>query len=225
MQTQRQRFEQYFSLPGAKDLARERIILTAADAFDAATANGHITSDQLQVIVQAVSHRSTRIWESCCGLLAAASELWPLAAAAILQMSRESHAHVRFNAICSLSTKTPINVVNEVLKCGLADRSARVRWKAADKASSLNQRQLIPEIAIAVEREVNVRVKASMIFSLHFLKDGFLVERKEDGSYSVSVRLYDPPGGTVELVSENEFRTRGIESIVAEVRKKCSRVV
>jgi hypothetical protein len=113
-------------------------------------------------------------------------------------------------------------VIDEVLRSGLADRSARVRWKAADQASFLNQRQLIPEVAMAVEREVNLSAKFSMTFSLHFLKDGFLVRRNEDGSYRVSVRLIDPPGGTVEHVSEDEFTAKGIETIVAQVRKRLS---
>lgn len=202
MVTQRERFERYFGLPGPKDSDREQVLLAVADAFDAAMIDGDMTEDRLRVIVQAVSSPKVAIWESCCGILGAASERWPNAAEAILQISRQSHAHVRFNAICSLTEKTPAHVVNEVLKNGLSDRSARVRWKAADQACSLNQHRLIPDIAKAVNCEVNPKAKSSINFSLHFLRDGFLVRRNEDGSYNISIRLFDPPGGQGGIVQK-----------------------
>src|SRR6516165_3763073 len=141
MLTQRERFERYFRLPGPKDPEREQVILAAADAFDAAMIDSNMTEDRLQAIVHAVSSPKAAIWQNCCGLLGAASECWPIAAEAIRQLSSHRLAHVRFKAICSLSEKTPADVVDEVLKTGLGDRSARVRWKAADQACSLNQHQ------------------------------------------------------------------------------------
>jgi hypothetical protein len=217
MRNQRERFEAYFRLPGPKDPVREKIILAAADAYDAAAASGNMTEEHLRTIVQAVSHPSTRIWESCCSLLAAASERWQIAAEAIITMLRERRAHIRFSAICSLGEKTPAAVIDKVLKAGLVDRSARVRWKAADMACSLDQRQLIPDVAAAVSRERNASAKDTIDFALHFLRDGFLVRRQDNGSYWVSVRL--SRGGTGTEISEREFAEKGIEAIVDEIRR------
>jgi hypothetical protein len=88
-------------------------------------------------------------------------------------------------------------------------------------ADSLDQRQLIHDIAAAVSRERNASAKDAIDFSLHFLRDGFLVRRQDDGSYWVSVRL--SKGGTGAEISEREFAEKGIEAIVDEIRRSHER--
>jgi hypothetical protein len=74
------------------------------------------------------------------------TETWPQAAETVLTMSKNSKAHVRFNAICCLKPGTTQTVVNTVLKSGLADKSSRVRWKAAEKTEQLEMVNLLPEL-------------------------------------------------------------------------------
>ena len=180
-----------------------------------------ISAEQLQVIVGAVSSPRARTWENCCTLLMWASEHWPEAADAILEMMRSQKAHVRFAALCSLGSKTPQVVVDQALRNGLADRSSRVRWKAADQANALSCRHLIPDITTALSSEKNPQTKSSIAFSLGFLRDGYVIKPVENGKFSIAVRLRT--GGTGVTVTATELETKGIDLIVSEVRERSDR--
>jgi hypothetical protein len=173
LDSQRARYE------GIIELAREQgcpnphvdpVLMAAADAFDAATARGGPTRAQLATIVGAASHKLARIWYDGIRILRRASERWPEAAEAIRAMSRDTMAHVRFCALCSLGTETPPDVTDAVIKAGLTDRSANVRWKAADRAASLKRVHLAPEIEAALAAERNERARRSIRHDLQRLR-------------------------------------------------------
>lgn len=220
MTTQRERFEHFFALPGARHLEAEAAILAAADAYDAAKSRGRMDASEVEIIVDAVSSDSRRISESCYTLLAFASQHWNNAADAIVGMSHNPRAHVRFNAICSLSRKTPQGVIDKVLRGGLTDRSSRVRWKAADRAETLDQSHLVPDIAAALSAEKNEKARKEIGFALGFLRDGYDIRRRSSDSFTVSVRLGRGSGGTLVDVTAEELDAKGIQAIVAEVQKQ-----
>ena len=147
------------------------ILLRAADAYDAAQARGGPSSEQLAVIVEAASHRLASIWYDGIGILGRASEQWPEAAGAIGAMSRDRKAHVRFCALCSLRPGTPADVTDQMIKSGLVDRSASVRWKAADRAASLGRSHLAAEVEAALAVERNQKARRSMGFDLERLRN------------------------------------------------------
>jgi hypothetical protein len=218
MKTQRSRLEAYYSLPGARHPDDEKAVLAAADAYDVAVAAGKIAPGQLQVIIDAVSNPRTRVWENCIYLLQSASEQWPQAAEAILDMMRSTKANVRFAALCSLGPQTPSPVIDQAIRNGLCDRSSRVRWKAADKANQLDCKHLIPDVQRALQSETNARAKASIELDCAFLRDGYLAKPQGDGSFHISIKL--PRGGTCVNVSAKELEERGIEAILSEARRR-----
>ena len=178
------------------------------------------SADQLQAIVRAVSHPSTRIWENCCDLLAAASERWQAAAEAILEMLHKRRAHVRFNAICSLSEKTPAAVIEKALKAGLGGRNSHSRWKAADTASSLNQRQLIPDVAAGLRHVSPMRtLKTQSNLLCTSCRMVFLSVARTTAHITFQSVFTTPRAAPSTEISEREFAEKGIETIVAEVRR------
>lgn len=154
---------------GARNAHVDPILLAAADAYDAAEAQGSPSLEQLQIIVDAASHPLARIWMDGIRILMRASGWWDEAAQAILIMSKNSKTQVRFNAICVLGPKTPDAILDTVLKAGLTDRSTRVRWKAADRAASLRQFHLEPEIEAALAAEQNTKTRHSIAHDLQRL--------------------------------------------------------
>ncbi len=171
--SQRARYE------GLIELAREEgcpnphidpVLMAAADAFDAATARGGPAPEHLATIVEGASHKLARIWYDGIRILQRASERWPEAAEAIREMSRDTKAHVRFCALCSLGARTPADATDAVIKAGLTDRSANVRWKAADRAVSLHRVHLAPELEAALAAERNERARRSIQHDLQRLR-------------------------------------------------------
>ncbi len=79
--------------------------MRAVDAFDAIQTSGRMEAEQLDAIVSAASSKRTPLCENASNLLDALSEKWPQVRDAILRMSRDKRAHVRFSAILCLGNK------------------------------------------------------------------------------------------------------------------------
>lgn len=172
--TERAKYETFVRLAreqGAANAHVDPVLLVAADAYDAATACGAPSSEQIRMLVDAASHPLERVWLDGVRILMRASEQWNEAAQAILIMSKSNLAHVRFNAICSLGPKTPSTIIDAVSRAGLTDRSARVRWKAADRAASLQQFHLEPDIEAAIKEERSAKALRSMTYDLQRLRN------------------------------------------------------
>ena len=59
---------------------------------------------------------------------------------------------------------------------GLVDKSARVRWKAADRAEKLEKVELIPELTAAVAAEKDAKTRGTIEHHLLLLRDGYILE-------------------------------------------------
>ena len=147
------------------------------------------------------------IWNSSVEMLGLLSEKWPSAADAVLSMSKSKKAPVRFNAICCLREKTPIEITDEVLTSGFADKSSKVRWKAAQTANDLRRLNLIPALSAAVDRENNAKTRLSMEFPLLLLRDGYILKPSSDGRIDVTVRS-DRGGIRGKQFSAEELSTK-----------------
>src|SRR5262245_7346194 len=145
MGAQRERFAAWLQSRGRPPEPQlETLLLRAADAYDTVKEGGELLLEHLRVIVDAASSSRALLWMNAVDLLGILAEQWPLAVQAVLEMSRDRKAHVRFNAICCLRTGTPDAVANAILKAALSDKSSRVRWKAGDHTERLGKRNVIP---------------------------------------------------------------------------------
>ena len=203
---------------GPRDAQDEADLLAIADAYDAAIMSGSLSAEQLESVVEGASSPRGLLRNNATKLLMKLSGRWPIAADAISNMFCSRQAHVRFAALCSLGRETPVSVTEALLKAGLRDKSSRVRWKAADRANCLERRNLVPEINAALNVESNDKARRSIELDLRMLRDGYWVEHESPGWTSVTARLHNG-GITCRAVSNDEFRAKGLEGILAELRK------
>ena len=201
---------------GPRDPQEEAALLAVADAYDAAMQIGTLSTEQLQRVVEGASSRRALLWNNATYLLMMLSGRWPAAADAIVSMSRNRQAHVRFAALCSLGRETPAAITDAALKAGLCDRSSRVRWKAADQANRLERANLVAEIIAAMAAETDDKARGSIELHLRMLRDGHWVRPESPGWSSVTARRHD--GIASRSVSDEELRSKGLESILAELR-------
>jgi hypothetical protein len=202
---------------GPRNTADEAALLEVASAYDAVRRDGKLTPKRLQTVVDGASHEKMFVWANASELLELLSGEYGEAANAILEMSKSRHGHVRFSALRSLGKKTPPEIVDEVIRSGLIDKSSRVRWKSADKAHSLRRKHLVPAITSALKRERNAKTRSTLEFELKLLRDGYILEKKPDGSFHLVV-TYDG-GITSRPVSAKEMKAQSIDSIVKKMRE------
>jgi len=126
-------------------------------------------------------------------------------------------AHARFAALCSTTTHTQAEVLRAVVQRGLMDKSARVRWKAADRADRLECRDLLPDIERAIEAERNRKTRQTLQYHLRMLRDGYIAKDQADGRVSIWIRT--PQGSSGHDVDADAIKKKGIAAVVAELRK------
>ena len=218
--TQRQRFLAWFkTCGGLRNPADEAVILEFAAAIDEAIETGTLTDQQLACVVRAVRCPTISVWGSATELLMSLSGKFPAASQALEELSRDRKSQVRFAALCALGPKTPSKVTDEMIRRGLQDKSFRVRWKAAEQANYLLRRDLVPEMEAALAAETHETALGDIELSLRMLRDGHWLEKEQDGSWQLTVRL--PRGGiTCRGVSADELRTAGLPALVEQMLEK-----
>ena len=137
---------------------------------------------------------------------------------AIETMARDPHSHVRFNAILCIGASTPASMSMQLLRQCLHDKSARVRGKAADWIGRMRLRELVPDLEEASRNETHVEAKDTINFELRLLRDGYILARQSDGTFSVTARTKIGCIGC--FVSESELNRRGIDAIVADLAER-----
>lgn len=202
---------------GPRDSAIEAQLLTLAEAFDRAEETGSLAFADLQMVVEGASSPRGMLWNNATGLLEKLSARWREAAEAVLAMSKSRKANVRFSALCALGKHTPADITDTMLAAGLADKSSRVRWKAAQRTEDLKRRHLLCDLEKAVQLEPNAKARAEIEHAFLMLRDGFILKAGSDGGYNLWVRT--PRGSTGVSVSAEDLKIKGIDSIVAQVRK------
>jgi DNA-binding transcriptional ArsR family regulator len=222
MGIQHERFATWLqSRRGPREPKLEALLLRVADAYDTVKEREELLADQLRLIVEAASSSRALLWTNCVSFLGVLSQQWPQAAEAVLAMSRNRIATVRFNAICCLTAGTPEAVITAVLKAGLVDKSSRVRWKATDVLEKLEKRSLIPELTSALAAEQNAKTRRALEHHLLLLRDGYIVEQESDSTFQVCARTRG--GCAARGVTEAELRAKGIDRIVSEIQKRSNR--
>jgi hypothetical protein len=193
-------------------------IRAAVRAYERILASFKCSGRSLQVIVDAAC--STRVALSSCGghLLANLTVIHQAARDAVLGMSEDRQSHVRINAIHLVSAGIPHAFSVPIIQKGLNDRSATVRRIAADRALHLNLKSLVGDLQSQLARETDERTKKAIDYSLRLLRDGYILKPKGKGEYCLTVpTLYGGVAG--RFVTKQELKKKGIQALVAEVKK------
>ncbi len=125
------------------------------ETFDALKFGTPLSETALAGLVEAASDRHTTVYEVATEFLGEVAESDENALKMIQDMAVSPHAHVRHNALLSLTEKTSSQVCLGIIRGGLKDKSSRVRRKAADWAIRLPLRSVAPDIADALKTESN----------------------------------------------------------------------
>src|SRR5262245_6765167 len=157
------------------------------------------------------------VWNNATTLLKLLGERFDDAALSILEMSKNPKAHARFCALCCLGEKTNGDIVRTVIKAGVRDKSAKVRWKAVERARDLQLIELVPEITAALNTEKHGKTRSTIEFELRLLRDGYILEPENQNRYLLTVSYHR--GTRMRYISDEKLKAEGIETLVAKLRK------
>ena len=148
----------------------ERPLLAAIDAFDDIQSGGPSDKHNLKPLVDAASSDRVPLYENATNLLGRLALTQPCARDAIAEMTKDSQAHVRFNAVLCVSESAPGSFGRAIVSNALLDPSSRVREKAADWASRCSMKDLVTELREALNREPSEKVRRCLEYSIKALR-------------------------------------------------------
>lgn len=193
------------------------LMAAAFDAYDMIEKHQKVTPKLLACVVDAASTSHVWIYETAADMLGKLTETFFEARDAVSGMASNPKSHVRFNSILCLKKMTPKPFSLQILRQCLRDKSARVRQKAADWSGRLRLRKITPDLEKAALCEKNVKVRETIDFDLRLLRDGYILKPAKGDRVWVTTFTHE---GTISFgYSTAELKQRGIEAIIAELRK------
>jgi hypothetical protein len=167
--------------------------------------------------VAAASSKSRPVYHSGTDSLGRLAIKHAEARDAIVAMSRDSKAHVRFNAILCLDKKAPKSFAAKQLRVALLDPSAVVRGKAADWALRIRARTILLALEAAIAAERHSDARKTMEFTLPLLRDGYTLE-PEPGGYTLTVHKVG--GVSFTSVSKAMIKKHGLKALIKDLRRE-----
>lgn len=225
MTTERERFEpwlQSYLRPRYPEL--EEPILRAIDAFDAIQETGQITPERLSPITDAITSRRQTLSVEASRILSLLTSKFPEVCDVIVSLSQHAQSHVRFNSLLCLSEAMPPQSTLQILRQGLRDKSAKVRWKAASLILGFRLRECLSDLEAAAAKEKVAQTKEWIERDFYLLRDGYSLGSVRDERIWICV-LRDREAveigvtGTLircQSIEVAELNRRGIDQIVAE---------
>lgn len=166
---------------------RMAMALATIDAYEAC--DQAVAEANLRLLVIAASSPHKLVFETGCNLLVRLAIRHFEAQQCILQMARDKNGTARFHAVAYLEEELPESLRREIVQIALSDRSAKVRQKAVERAEEFKFKELLPQLVEMQRSETNERVKESLAMHVPILRDGFRLDRSEDGTgYYLTVR-------------------------------------
>jgi hypothetical protein len=187
------------------------------DALSSIVTQRPLSVEVIASLREALSSNRIPLYETASYLAADASAYDENAVDLVLSMSRAARAHGRHNAILCLTEQTPMNVTLDILGRGIADTSSRVRIKAADWVLRMRLAQALPPLEAALSTERHPEAKRAMEFTLHLVRDGYLV--RPYGDEKVSLTLDHDGSIWTEFVAQSLIAEHGIECVVSNLKR------
>ena len=196
----------------------KRPLLAAIDAYELCRRRKSITRDMLAPIVAAASSHRGPLWGSSTDFLRELTSKHPSAREAVQEMAASRSAKTRFNAVLSVGRDAPRDFRIALLRPLITDRSAEVRWRAAESAALVHDlSELLPELQRALAAERSAKAKLTIDRAIQILRDGHIAEREPDGQWRLTYR--GPEGESVTFWADPTGVSRdGAQAIVARHR-------
>jgi hypothetical protein len=149
-----------------KSRALERSLLAV---FDALSFGSEVSREDLDATAQGASDKRENVYHVGTEFLGEIAKKDERAMLLIREMSDAKQAHIRHNALLCLNSEIPTHESVSIIQKSLADKSSRVRAKAADWAYRLGLRVLVPDLKAALRIEGDEEVAQELRGSLREL--------------------------------------------------------
>jgi hypothetical protein len=213
----------------ASDLA---IGLQAIDAFDRLADSGLLDDTSLRHVIAAATCPASAVWGVGCDLLFVLAKTHPTARDAIRTILASKQMSPRWQIIASVHgryrTELPYEFILEVLRTGLADKSAKVRRFAIDRGASAELLDLLPDLLALRSNEQDAKVLDSLAFYIPLLRDGYRLEPPSPGSHDPQFCVQFKHGITtraVPLAVIDRLGLRRMAEIIREAKESGGRDV
>jgi hypothetical protein len=212
------RYEAFFQRRSnqARDLEQIPFVLKVAEECDIAISRGSLSDDQIDLLVNYGSSKFAIVWCNVAEMIVRMQFKGIDMSQVLIRLSQSKQLNGRLAAVgCLRSQSTPNAVVDTILIAALNDKSKKICLHAAAIATYYyRKRWLLPLIEKAIAKDPAIARYRDL------LRDGYQLEKCEDGAYHLIV-LSDVECGTErDNISAEELNTRGIEAIVAEWKNR-----
>jgi hypothetical protein len=192
--------------------------LTSIDGADP-SADERVTTELLAPVVAAASDTKLTVARPAHYVLWVLTNYFSAARQCVARMVQDPRSHARVWAVLSVGNRAPRPFQLEILRHGLSDRGEQVRRHAACRALSYHLQELLPDMEAAAVRVRNAAVRQEIENCHRLLRDGYFVTPAKGDRVALTVAL-DGGGVKSRLVSRVELETRGIESLVSELKAR-----
>ncbi len=209
------RYRKWLSSFSNEPADRMLMALAAIDAFEACDQN--VDEANLRLLVIAASSPHKLVFETGCNLLVRLAISHLEAQQCLSQMARDKNGTARFHAVAYLEEELPESLRREIVQIALGDRSTKVRQKGVERAEDFKFKEFLPQLVEMQRSETNERVKESLAFHIPLLRDGFRLERSDDGTgYDLTVRKLNSIGGL--FIPNERYSEEFVRSVVARMQ-------
>ena len=167
------------------------------------------------VLAAGLRHTHEYVWSTAYDFLKQLVEHDRRFDAIVLDALHDPRWHTRFNVVAGCDDLPP-DLRDRILEAGLADRSRRVRIKAADVISRTDLKAYRSALEHLLVGERDPDVARQYTFTLDFLRDGFHVEERGEGRVWLWVRTSEGTRGV--HVSADQV-PGGLAAVAATVRR------
>ncbi|MFK5924828.1 MAG: HEAT repeat domain-containing protein [Verrucomicrobiota bacterium] len=134
-----------------------------------------------------------------------------------MKLFNSKKAGVRIGAMWCLAGGTPEQIKMEVLRAALQDQSYRVRHDAVTHIMILRCRELVPQLAAAIDVESYEDVRDWMSIGKDLLTDGYCLRTDVEGKQTIHVLCRS--GHVSTYLSKNKIKERGLPNIIEQWRE------
>jgi len=205
----------YGRLAGHADRLRLGRIEELVAVWRAIVSSSAAGPEQLAVLGAGLRHTHEYVWSTAYDFLKQLIEHDRRIDAVVLDVLRGPVWRGRFNVVAGCDDLPP-DLRDRVLETGLADRSRRVRIKAADVICRTDLKYFMPMLERLLAAERDADVARAYAFALDFLRDGYRAEDRGEGRQWLWVRTSEGLRGV--LLGPEEV-AEGLPAAAARVRR------
>lgn len=197
--------------PQLADRARQ-----AYRVLDGALVSGELPPADLALLEAACASQSSMLAD--CAACVLAELAGPISAAGerLLALATSGRAGAAIAALAAMRSVQSITLREQLVRCGVAHRSRKVRDLAISKALEFRLRSMLGELEQRLTVETDAGCRNSLRFSIDLLRDGYRLE--PDAAGAVYITVVGRASITGQSYSREEVADQGIERLIQELR-------